>query len=73
MEKVKQKKQKCQNNLLGKLRALYDTKQMVKTMLKMDYVSDEETERNRTFEALGLAAPMDKKTESKLRKKVRNK
>lgn len=56
-----------------KLRALYNTKEMVNTMLKMDYVSDEETERNRAFEALGLAAPMDKKTENKLRRNVRNK
>lgn len=53
-----------------KLRELYDTKEMVNTMLKMDYVSDEETARNRAFEALGLAAPMDKKTENRLRHNV---
>ena len=49
-----------------KIRSLYDTKEMVNTILKMDYVSDEETERNRAFEALGLVAPMDKKTEKTL-------
>lgn len=53
-----------------KLRELYDTKEMVNTMLKMDYVSDEETDRNRAFEALGLVAPMDKKTEKKLRDNI---
>lgn len=53
-------------------RSLYDTKEMVNTMLKMDYISDEETERNRQFELLGLSAPMDKKTEKTLRSNVRN-
>lgn len=53
-----------------KIRNLYDTKEMVNTMLKMDYVSDEETERNRQFEMLGLIAPMGKKTEQELRKNI---
>lgn len=56
-----------------KMRSLYDTTEMVNTMLKMDYVPDEVTERNQAFEALGLTPPMDKKTEIKLRKNVRNK
>jgi len=53
-----------------KIRGLYDTKEMVNTILKMDYVSDEETDRNRAFEALGLVAPMDRKTENTLRRNV---
>lgn len=56
-----------------KMRSLYDTTEMVNTMLKMDYVPDEVTERNQAFEVLGLTPPMDKKTEGKLRKNVRNK
>lgn len=53
-----------------KLRELYDTKEMVNTILKMDYVPDEVTARNQAFEALGLVPPMDKKTEKKLRENV---
>lgn len=49
-------------------RGLYDTTEMVSTLLTMDYLSDEEIERNRQFEALGLApAAMEKKGERKLR------
>ena len=54
-------------------RGLYDTKEMVNTLLKMEYVSDEEVERNRLFESLGIpASPLDKKSEKKLRTNVRN-
>ncbi len=54
-------------------RELYDTTEMVSTLLKMDYVSDEEIERNRQFEALGLSpAPMDKRGERKLRNNLKN-
>lgn len=54
-------------------RNLYDTKEMVSTLLTMDYISDEEIERNRSFEALGLSpAPMAKKDERKLRQNLHN-
>lgn len=54
-------------------RSLYDTKEMVNTMLNdTAYVSDEDIDRNRAFEALGLAPPMDKKQERELRKNVKN-
>lgn len=53
-------------------RSLYDTKEMVNTLLTMEYISDEEIDRNRQFEALGLAPPMDKKGERKLRNNLRN-
>lgn len=52
-------------------RSLYDTKEMVNTLLTMEYISDEEIERNRAFEALGIAPPMDRKTEKKLRGNIR--
>lgn len=45
---------------------------MVNTLLTMEYISDEDIERNRQFEALGLPAPMDKKGEKKLRNNLRN-
>lgn len=52
-------------------RNLYDTKEMVSTMLAMDYVSDEEIERNRQFEALGIPVlSMEKKEERKLRSNI---
>ena len=41
------------------------------TLLTMECISDEEIERNRAFEALGIAPPMDRKTEKKLRGNVR--
>ena len=53
-------------------RNLYDTQEMVNTLLTMEYISDEDIERNRQFEALGLPAPMDKKGEKKLRNNLRN-
>ncbi len=54
-------------------RSLYDTKEMVNTLLTMDYISDEEIERNRQFEALGLSpTPLDKKGERKLRSNLKN-
>ncbi len=53
-------------------RSLYDTKEMVNTLLTMEYISDEEIERNRQFEALGLAPPMDKKSEKRLRQGIHN-
>lgn len=54
-------------------RSLYDTTEMVNTLLTMDYISDEDIERNRQFEALGLApSPLDKKGERKLRNNLRN-
>lgn len=54
-------------------RELYDTTEMVSTLLKMEYVSDEEIERNRQFEALGIApAAMDKRGERKLRNNLKN-
>ena len=53
-------------------RNLYDTQEMVNTLLTMEYISDEDIERNRQFEALRLPAPMDKKGEKKLRNNLRN-
>ena len=54
-------------------RQLYDTKEMVNTLLTMEYISDEDIERNRQFEALGLPpSTLDKKGESKLRRNMRN-
>lgn len=45
-------------------RNLYDTKEMVSTMLTQKYISDEEIARNRAFEDIGLLPPpTDKKTE----------
>lgn len=52
-------------------RELYDTKEMVSTMLTKEYVSDEEINRNRAFEAIGLSPSMDKKEERKLRNNIR--
>ena len=54
-------------------RQLYDTKEMVNTLLTMEYISDEDIERNRQFEALGLPpSTLDKKGERKLRNNIRN-
>lgn len=54
-------------------RNLYDTKEMVSTMLTQKYVSDEEIARNRAFEDIGIPlTPMDKKAEQKMRKNMRN-
>ena len=49
------------------IRSLYDTKEMVKTMLTMDYVSDEETERGQSFEDIDIPSGLDKKAERRLR------
>lgn len=51
------------------IRSLYDTKEMVSTMLTMDYVPDEETDRATSFDtpAAFPSAPMDKKSERLLR------
>ncbi len=41
-------------------RSIYDTKEMVNTMLQdTSYVSDEEISKNRAFEAIGLAPPVE--------------
>lgn len=55
------------------IRSLYDTKEMVNTMLTMDYIPDGETEQNRLFDNLGLAPPslLDKKAEKQLRNNLR--
>lgn len=52
-------------------RELYDTKEMVSTMLTMKYISDDEINRNRAFEDIGLS-PMDKADEKKLRKNIKH-
>jgi len=53
------------------MRGLYDTKEMVNTMLTQQYVSDEEINRNRAFDSIGIPiTSMDKREERKLRKQV---
>ncbi|MGN0686494.1 MAG: hypothetical protein ACI4KA_00140 [Oscillospiraceae bacterium] len=47
-------------------RNLYDTKEMVSTMLTQTYISDDEINRNRAFEDIGIPlTPMDKKAEKR--------
>lgn len=55
------------------IRSLYDTREMVSTVLSMDYDPDEEIDRNTAFENLGLGSPlMDKKSEKRVRQNLRN-
>ena len=52
-------------------RGLYDTTEMVDTLLTMEYISDEDIERNRQFDLLGLAPPpTDKKEEKRTRSRL---
>ena len=51
-------------------RELYDTTEMVSTMLTMEYVDDATIMRNRAFEDIGLS-PMDKKDEKKLHRNMK--
>ncbi len=53
------------------IRSLYDTKEMVKTLLTMDYVSDEETERGMSFDSPTVSPALDKKQEKELRSNLR--
>lgn len=55
------------------IRSLYDTREMVKTLLSMDYVSDEEIDRNTSFDPVDVgSAPMDKKSEKRFRQNLQN-
>lgn len=54
------------------IRSLYDTKEMVKTMLAMDYVPDEETERGMSFDNIDVPPAMDKKSEKRFRQNLQN-
>lgn len=53
-------------------RSLYDTKEMVDTMLQMNYDSDEVIDRNTTFTSIGLEPPVSKKSERNLRRNLHN-
>lgn len=53
-------------------RSLYDTKEMVDTMLQMDYDSDEDIDRNTAFTSIGLEPPTSKKSERNLRRNLHN-
>lgn len=53
-------------------RELYDTKEMVATMLTQTYISEEEINRNRAFDDIGLLPPVgDKKTEKRYKKNMK--
>lgn len=54
------------------IRSLYDTNEMVSTLLTMDYVPDAETDRNTAFDNVGITPPMDKKAEKQLRNNLQN-
>lgn len=55
------------------IRSLYDTREMVKTLLSMDYIPDEEIDRNTSFEPVSVgSAPMDKKSEKRFRQNLQN-
>lgn len=50
-----------------KVRALYDTKEMVDTLLQMEYVSDEEVLANQAGVSPSLVQPEEKKQQRKTR------
>lgn len=56
------------------IRSLYDTKEMVNTLLSMDYVSDEETDRNTAFDGAPVVEmPLDRRQNRRVSRNLRNK